>query len=76
MFRGNKFIFSEMKHIFLNQNLLLYGHHLMAVVATSTFPMSGTSRRTAAAAATVASCIARVRSAGDKLRARRGLQDA
>jgi hypothetical protein len=43
----------------------------MAVVATSTFPMTGTSRRTAAAA--VASRIAGVRSAGDKLRARRGL---
>jgi hypothetical protein len=47
----------------------------MAVVASSTFPMTGTSRRTATAAA-VASRIARVRSAGDKLRARRCLQDA
>jgi hypothetical protein len=46
----------------------------MAVVATATFPVSGTSCRTAAAA--VASRIARVRSAGDKLRARGGLQDA
>jgi hypothetical protein len=45
----------------------------MAVVATSTFPVSGTSSRTAAA---VASRIARVRSAGNKLRARRGFQDA
>ncbi len=47
----------------------------MAVVATSTFPVSGTSSRTAAAAA-VDSRIAGVRSAGDKLRARRGLQHA
>ncbi len=47
----------------------------MAVVASSTFPVSGTGRRAAAAAA-VASRLARVRSAGNKLRARRGLQDA
>ncbi len=44
----------------------------MAVVASTTFPMTGTGRRTAAAAA-VASRIAGVRSAGDELRARRGL---
>ena len=50
----------------------------MAVVASTTFPMSGTSRRNAAAAAAaaVASRIARVRSSGDELRAWRGLQDA
>ncbi len=47
----------------------------MAVVASSTFPMTGTSCRTSAAA-TVASRIAGVRSAGDKLRAWRGLQHA
>jgi hypothetical protein len=69
---SKNFSFAEMNHIFFNQNLLHHGPHLMAVVASTTFPMTGTGRRTAAAAA-VASRIAGVRSAGDELRARRGL---